>query len=65
MDIERQTTTKKDVRDMPIRKPSDPLPKIFDTIRHSGFTTVRRPVVRNTKGAAGEKRSPTRLPKEN
>ena len=53
------------MRDMPIRKPSDPLPKIFDTIRHSGFTTVRRPVVRNTKGAAGDKRSPTRLPTEN
>jgi hypothetical protein len=64
MDIERQTT-KRDVMDMPIRKPSDPLPTIFETIRHSGFTTMRKPGVRNTKGAAGEKRSPTRLPKEN
>lgn len=47
MDIERQTRRTRDVRDMPIRKPSDPLPSIFESARHSGFTTTNRSVGRN------------------
>ncbi len=63
MDIKRRPT-KKDVRDMPIQKPSDPLPQIYDTTRHSGFTTMGRPDVRNKTGAVGEK-LPARLPRDN
>ena len=48
---------------MPIQKPSDPLPQIFNTI-HSGFTTMKRSDVRNKTGAVGEK-LPARLPKDN
>lgn len=41
MDTNKQIK-RRDVRDVPISKPSDPLPSIFDSVRHSGFTTARR-----------------------
>lgn len=31
-----------DSRDTPIKKPSDPLPSIFTSVRHSGFSTAQR-----------------------
>lgn len=31
-----------DSRDMPIQKPSEPLPLIFGTVPKSGFSTARR-----------------------
>ncbi len=64
MDAERQST-RRDVRDMPIRKPSDPLPAIFDSVRHSGFTTTSRNGVRDASGAAREKKQTSRLRSEN
>ena len=60
MDIERQGK-RKDVRDMPICKPSDPLPHIFDSARHSGFTTTGRPGVRSSNEAARDPRATARL----
>jgi hypothetical protein len=60
MGIDRQRTIKKDVTEMPIRKPSDPLPSIFSSVRHSGFTTTGRSDVRKAAGAAPGKREAPR-----
>jgi len=46
---------KKDVTDMPIRKPAEPLPAIF--ISPSGFTTRKRDGVRKAAEAAPKSRS--------
>jgi hypothetical protein len=62
MDAERQKQPK-DVRDMPIRKPSDPLPSVFNSVPHSGFTT--RSGVREGRGAARDKHSMARLRRKN
>jgi hypothetical protein len=62
MDRQRR---KKDVTDMPIRKPSDPLPSIFDSARHSGFTTTRRSNVRKAAEAAPRTREVTRPRSDN
>ncbi len=64
MDIERRGK-RKDAMDMPIRKPSDPLPHIFDSVIHSGFTTSRRSGVRAQDEAARENSKAARLRKEN
>jgi hypothetical protein len=64
MDIERQRKPT-DVMDMPIRKPSDPLPAIFSSVRHSGFTTTRRSDVRKATGAAPKTREVMRPRSDN
>lgn len=63
MDTKRQRV-KKDMRDMPICKPSDPLPQIFNTVPHSGFTTTSRRSVRANE-AARDMRAAARPRSEN
>ncbi|MCC6327528.1 MAG: hypothetical protein IT174_03355 [Acidobacteria bacterium] len=50
---------KKDVTDMPIRKPAEPLPAIF--VSASGFTTRNGSDVRKAAEAAPKRRSVKRL----
>ncbi|NOT49051.1 MAG: hypothetical protein HOP17_15025 [Acidobacteria bacterium] len=37
----------------PIRKPSEPLPQIFDSARHSGFSTIKP----RKRGRSGSKQA--------
>lgn len=60
-----QQNKRRDVRDTPIRKPSEPLPAIFDPIWHSGFTTTKRFRANKAKGAARDERQRERLRNKN
>ena len=61
-----RTKERIDAKDSPIRKPAEPLPAIFDTVRRSGFTTTsKKPGVHDVNGAVREKRPIARIRREN
>ena len=61
-----RTKERIDAKDLPIQKPTEPLPAIFDTVRRSGFTTTsKKSGVHDVNGAVREKRPIARIRREN